>query len=842
MKKRLLALILALGMIQIQFPLFAEAVAADDDEIIEMLVNLDILADNYAENYKAKNTVTYGEYLENIVAFMSDEKPSDILDFADNHRLIRTDENISLDDNITYEEAMQITVRAGGYSELIPGNEDVTMYWKVAGERKLTDGINIGKNSVLTASYMLTLLYNAVEATITDFEYVSSTEYKITEKNDETILSRYRNICEVEGIVTDNGETALTGESKVGERKMVVGDVTMSKNGNHQTEYIGSNVRAFYKDDDGEFIFKYAIPTDNEITEILSDDVNSVNSDISLIEYEYGEKTKKIKIDSAVKVLYNGYVYFDYTADDFLADNTNLKFIDNNEDGKADVILITAYETVWVSYVTSYDRKIINRYTYDGAMSNIDIDTDSKDKTVNFYVNGEKVENPEISGRNVLSIAVSKSATPVYSIYISSETVTGTLESFTDDKYVLDGEEFEPLPEFITAQAAADSNVPEAELGKEYTFYLDINGKIAGIAKTEDGGLGYAVMLKLIRDDTDEEIISMRYMDSNGEWHTERLAKKVKIYNEEFSGKRLKALEVFNYYVDDKLKVVPQLVQIATDVNGNINVLKTAVETTKYDKDKLTKGNTVTGCYRWTTQMFSSVNGPLLYVANTYKIFTFPSGVSYNEEDYSVGKTFTTDEDATVIPYNMDKFMTSDCFVEAGTETGTKRETLFFVSGVSNGLDSDENVRKMLFGRYGSYEEISFFAKNDSTFNNLQKGDVIQLYTDARGRVLSTKSIFSVEKGAQGFMSVNYTGNAAGYVTDIDNETKSIKLDCGDQGEFVLKHAGRASDVRNVNVYLNDAKSKKVEVVDFSDILVGDFIITTVMWAEMQNIVIVRNY
>jgi len=126
--KKILALLLTLGMFQI--PVMAETPVTDDAEKINTLINLDILPDKYEENYKALGNVSYKEYLTAVAGMMTDSVPEDIMAFAVNYNLVKPDENIASDKEVTYDKAVQILVRAGGYSEKVPGNNSVNAYIK----------------------------------------------------------------------------------------------------------------------------------------------------------------------------------------------------------------------------------------------------------------------------------------------------------------------------------------------------------------------------------------------------------------------------------------------------------------------------------------------------------------------------------------------------------------------------------------------------------------------------------------------------------------------------------------------------------------------------------------
>jgi len=835
--KKILALLLTLGMFQI--PVMAETPVTDDAEKINTLINLDILPDKYEENYKALGNVSYKEYLTAVAGMMTDSVPEDIMAFAVNYNLVKPDENIASDKEVTYDKAVQILVRAGGYSEKVPGNNSVNAYMKTAGSRGITDGLKKSNTDRINSGDMIELLYNAVDAPVTEYKFENN-GYKVIEKEDETILSKSRDIYEYEGIVTDNGFTALDGDSKVGEDFILVDDLQMEKGDSYKLDFLGCNVRVFYKENNDECVFKYAQPAHNKICEINSDEISSVSSDMSLVGYYSENSAKKLKIDAAVKVIYNGHVYFDYTKEDMTAENTMLKFIDNNKDSKTDVILITSYENVFVKYVTEYDSKLVNSYSYEGAMNNVDISSDSDDYDVKYIYNGEEIENPVINPRNVISIATSKNSEPVRVVYISDKSFTGTLESLTSEgEYVIDGEVYSGAPEFEKARALKDVAVPEFKMGSDYIFYVDMNDRIVGVASADTGALSYGVMLKLNLDEDDEKTVIIKYMDTDGTWYTEEVNNKVKLYNEDYEGKNLKSDELYRA-VSKGSKVEPQVIQYSKNMDGKINLIKTAVKTTEYMPDKLTVRDSVFGCYRWTSKMFSSANGPLLYAADEYVVFTFPAELSYDEDDYGIGSEFKVDKDFTVVPYNTDEFMTSDCFVIEGKAGGTLNEEVFIVSGFSEAVTGDGDVKKVVHGRFGTYSDISMIAKEDYIFDGLSVGDVVKFYIDGRGNVVDVESIYNVSSGYTGLMDVDYSGTAAGYVRKVDGEKKSIVIDVNGK-EYVLKSTGRGSGGA-VKVYLNDKEEGEAKIVNYSDILVGDYVVVSVMWAEANNIIIVRNY
>lgn len=839
MKKRLTALLLAASML----PAYAAANANDEKDYSDYrekaLAGIGILTDEYAESYSPKAKVTYGEFLTAVAGFMTEQTPEDVIAFAKTNSLVRNDSNFKLTDSITYIEAVKILVRAGGWSELVPNGEADDTYQAEAYNRKLLKNVSYTPNAALTALDMIYMLYNAIDAPVAVFS-PSANGAEIEMSNTETILSRYRDIYEYEGIVADNGQTSLTSVLPASENAIVIGEKSFTSNDEFVEDYLGLNVNVFYKEDDGEYIVKYMAEEDNKVIVADIDDV-SVNADFTRLTYYDGEADKEttVKLDSALKVIYNGEAYFDYTEADFTGEDGYVKLIDNNEDGRYEVALITKYETLVTSYVTTFDSKLVNKYTYSGAISNISLDEDEEDICVNYYYNGERAEAPEIKEWTVLSVAESKNGGRVKNIFVSDTQITGTIDKLGDTYYSVDEEEYDMTNAYLAALTAGDNNVPNIAFGREYVFMLDYFGKIAAVKSNEVTTLQYAVMTKLIQDDSEEDIVSVRFMDTSGTWYTRQLRQKVKLYDDSTAGKSLKASKVYEAVTDDNGKVVPQIVQLKLNDDGEVTILKLAVKKNGYDSDYLTVKDAVTGCYRWTTKMFSSTSGPKLYIADNCVIFNFPADVSYNEEDYSVDTSFEVDDTHTVTPYNVDEFMTTDCVRRTASASGTTQSNLFVVNEVSRMLDADDNPKTVIIGQYGSYSGFSLMAKDNSIFDGVQKGDVLRVATDGNSRVMSFSKLFSAKDGKQPKMSVDYSGLAAGTVVKVDPATKRVLIDCGDLGTFALV----ANNERyTFSAYMNDAKQNRAYKVDFSDIQVGDFLVANVHFAVLKDVIIIRNY
>ena len=69
-----------------------------------------------------------------------------------------------------------------------------------------------------------------------------------------------------------------------------------------------------------------------------------------------------------------------------------------------------------------------------------------------------------------------------------------------------------------------------------------------------------------------------------------------------------------------------------------------------------------------------------------------------------------------------------------------------------------------------------------------------------------------------------------------------IRMFCGD-GEYTFKASGNGSETKKGGmVYINDKDEGDIRIGDFSDIVIGDYVVLNVRYAEIKDIIIVRNY
>ncbi|MDY3928221.1 MAG: S-layer homology domain-containing protein [Clostridia bacterium] len=401
-------------------------------------------------------------------------------------------------------------------------------YITLAAELGVTKSISPSKK--MTRSDVFALFNNSLEIPYYDAEF-SGLVMKYNKSENETLLSHWKNIYLESGIVEANDTSTLTsGSVGVLENGYIRIDGIRYSVGNTDVRgMLGINSEIYYLDDDGEFIIRYITPVQNRnvIVVVNARDIVRDNKQQDIISYETeGGKVKNIRILPDVRVLYNGIAKPDYPDDIFYPEYGEITFIDNNSDGKYEVIKI--FEVTDVLVVNSVgeenDRYIIN---------------DKRDKSITYSIKkdnddvfGEIVRNGIFSEMRSITtddtILIGRNSDYGYDyIMASSDIITGKISSATKDEVVIDGNKYEISKSFYELSNTGVSIKPEP--GVSGSFYIDCFGYLQYIASLKiDSELKYAVILKII-EDPENETGYLRLFTEDDEIVKYQLEDKVKI-------------------------------------------------------------------------------------------------------------------------------------------------------------------------------------------------------------------------------------------------------------------------------------------------------------------------
>lgn len=234
----------------------------------------------------------------------------------------------------------------------------------------------------------------------TDLNHITSigkkTTYTVTEG--ENALTLYHGIRKETGIIEANEHTSLYDSDVLSKKGSVM---LNNKNFRYNGEYmLGENVTAYITDDPVAEIV-YLSSKNNTAAEITYTDFSgATNSEITAV--DKNGKTLKYPLSSSPAIIYNGKASRKINKpSDISIDSGSIVILDNNRDGRYDVIFVNDYKSFYVGAVNRQNGKIFDKNT-PKALCLEDFD-DYK-----IYLNGTEADFASIDAGLVLDCLISE--------------------------------------------------------------------------------------------------------------------------------------------------------------------------------------------------------------------------------------------------------------------------------------------------------------------------------------------------------------------------------------------------------------------------------------------------
>ena len=688
--KRFLALILSIIMI-LSCPVYAlaESLAEQTDPKIEILTDLGMI-----EKYEPNADVTR-EMMVNAV-----EKLYGMPSY--NRYLEERDMSLP----VLYGQMLMILVDMTGYYPYIDmyklDANDCEAYLDIAIKSGLTDRRMGEFDAPVKVEDYAELLYNALmEVDLLKFRYEDGNKQYYVD-DDNTLLKEALELDYKDGIVTGVNMTSFDSRESGRKNAIAVDGVWYSYTTDKDPmSYLGLRVRIFY-DDEEDIVYSISVNRQkNEVITVSSGDIyTDTVKKLSLSYQPDGKKKKSIDISTDADFIYNRKLLKAYTENDLKLDDCDYRFIDNNADGKVDVIIADQYGTFMVDAVIVEDEKLIdtggNVYEFENYLS----------KGYKIF-NGDKksVTVEDLGQYNIISYQKSRDGEYTNFIF-SAKSETGILSSQTGDwRYVtVSGAEYECLSQYCNNRADFD----KITVGDEVKLFMDFRGFVAEIRHINSPvKAGYALNGYMSGD----EIFRFRMLTEDGAIEVFETAQKVVLNNKRESSAMLNKKEVL--FDGDKFK--PQLILYKASGEGRIFKIETAVDeagighrsdssqfTLDYDSDRDTplrilsfNGKKVFGSKYLpdtTTKVFGvSTELNECYVQNGSSLGT---GTSYNAKLYNVGEDY--------VP----QYIVLDISPKMGAWVDWTKKT-YIVDGVWQVYDEEEDAvfyQLNLYDGKGNYE------------------------------------------------------------------------------------------------------------------------------------------
>lgn len=488
-------------------------------------------------------------------------------------------------DQVKYEEAVKMMVAALGYNQdyVLKQGGWPTGYLVIATDKGVTKGLSVAAGEPAYRGVVAKLAYQSLTAPMMVLSTYDD-DGKATYRADatKTLLGTKLGYAKLVGHVNANEVSSVSSSSALDkgyitysfDATQLVTSSTSTQNG--YKNYVGDTDVVSFKGTDEAITESIAVggtdvaSTLGYATEIYVDDVDGdpvvltyINSTKSNDEAEVkkakyvqtNQTTPKLKYPSDLSVseqrvsgtlsvydddndstnteytldkaavIYNG-EYVATTAsslfDDIKGNYKSLKLLDNDGDGKYELVFVTAYETAVVDSVFSQNKKVGMKVGKTLDLTNF---VDEKDGyTYSIKLDGKDIKVADLKEFDVLSIAKTKNGKNI-NIIVSRTAVEGAVEGIdpSDDTYTIASKEYSIAPDVDSI--TLDSN-------SEGKFYITYFGDIAYF----DGDTSLSGTVAFIEkvgetEDMGDTSYQVQFLNADGSVTKLYLADKVKVNN-----------------------------------------------------------------------------------------------------------------------------------------------------------------------------------------------------------------------------------------------------------------------------------------------------------------------
>lgn len=655
------------------------------------------------------------------------------------------------DKTITYAEAVSIVSKLLGYTAYAEANGGYPGgYLKAARMSGLGD---IGKTDLddeLNVSSAIKLIYDALDAYV--FEWDSYSESKVSFAKNNKAIYEFFGLHFVYGRADSNFVTAFPGKTKVGNGEMSVDGVVYKTSDNGMcADLFGYYVEALADDDNN---IKVAVKDYDRISETV---INA--SDISDFEdftYTYGDKDKRVKIDSNHILIVNGIRLSEYSLKDFVPETGNVTLLSDNG-SKPDVVIVNnGYPFVMKECVGENESDVMFQSVYSGAQFRLklsDNDLDAK-----FYLNGDEINFsveksilydadadeykqyclPDIPENSVLNIFADKyktvngAAVPaddasVVRIYITTQYVEGYVSFYGNGNITVDDEEL-----YVAKRNVLNLSDIEIKSRISGKFLLDCEGNVTAYIPEITTEM-YAYLIDVIYDDEKRsDNLRIKLIDEKGNKTVYDAEERIKL-----NGQRVKDTEDLYkklrqsaaYTRDDG--EIGQVISFVKNDNDRIVSLNVADKSVGVNKSE----NRITrNCEKTTLKSrtengdsYYTPSGVVLYNPGERVIFNVPSTYSSDENEYYVMDDWGYNQaERTAEVYDCDENLIPSVVVVYGDEKNTFDLPYFLVDRVVREIDEKGDINTYVYGLNGKYTTfVKYKANSDSMFDGLKRGDFL---------------------------------------------------------------------------------------------------------------------
>lgn len=460
---------------------------------------------------------------------------------------------------ITYHEACKILVCVLGFKDYAEAHGGYSKgYEYIAMQNDIDYGL-VGRD--MNYKNVMQMLYNACHVPLLDIQGTVGS-YITWEQGSETILSRSRDICYIEGRVDKADDVSIIDETRIGKDLVEINGISFYEGKSGIEEALGYNVEAYYRrtsdDEPGTMIYYY----DGSEKQII-DIENFEGYNRGVLTYTDGKNSKKrtIDIDTTAPILLNGRpVKTNITA--AFNNTTNGRIEVVFQEDEVSLVHIRRKETIVIRSTNENQQSVWDEYRTGKYFI---FDEKEYDRINVYKVNGgEKISFYHMQKGQVLNIYKSLDG-KVADVYMSDTSIIGTANQIIDDEVAIDGVFYKINKEM--------KPYLKLGLGVNACFYLDADGEISAMEPVVDENR-FAYIYSVYKSDVGEDTqVKMKVFTAAG--NHEILDVKVPVT---VDGNRVKTVDglLAALASSGDMGTYRQLVGIRTNNSGEVSKIDTA--------------------------------------------------------------------------------------------------------------------------------------------------------------------------------------------------------------------------------------------------------------------------
>lgn len=756
MKKRVAAIVLSLAVVLGIISVPGSISAAENESIREYEILKATGIFRFDETFNTQEGISVGNFLVLLVNALG----GSYNEYSDAVFTTATQDGL-LDGKyqdfgrfIEYSDAVELAKRALSYGNYMD-SEAADSLLKLSA---LTKGISNTTSRFISCDNAVKLIYNMVTmGGIYELRGLNSDGRNLEYDKEGSLLSKFRDIYIVEGVVTENRYTTMYEEGVLLGNDLKIEGEQFHSNQDY-SEFFGVDVTAFVyipdREDDANIIYLEERGNKNKFLSVTAEDLIAWDSSKTRLTYYENTRKKTLTVDKSAVFLYNDVICTDFSNETLLPKDGEINLIDNDADGKYDVVKITANEYFPVEYISTSANIIQSKYSYDGCLQKLKLNMDDQGTYVEITKDGQPITLKDIKEWDILTVKKSMGENPKLTrIEVSDKKITTWADevNLNDRKVTLEGQEYTLSCAVLQAMNDADSQAREPSANYELTYYFAADGKIAGVYGELTDNMQTGYLVKVAKDiEGLETRIRLRLFEDTGEWQTLDLAEKV-VFNEN----RVNAEDVYAQLHPGQ-NPDRQVIRFVTNSEGEVKKLMTAVETTQTGYDGFSRSGLMSGRWRIKGKCFDSK----VFLPAVPKIFVVPQDEdSAKESDYRMGSTsdFATDELVTFEAYNLDEFSVAEIIV---LSVEPKANTFAVVSSVGTAMNGNSEPQRVIYGKIGEYDNFKIFISDYCTtftdyyskegvysVDTLQPGDMLLLAMNTSGEVVQIQRLYTLSDG-----------------------------------------------------------------------------------------------